>query len=1216
MTDDTDDLRKFQTPLTFPQLGLENRAETPIIETKEQYRTKRGGMAAQVRHAHLSDPEAHPDEVHRIANKMKRVGATTGAVSAVKGSRTGYATTGKLRAQLSPELPYPYSEANYGPNAGVAVKQHEDFHQVMNRVEEAHGEAARRALAANLFHSIPDGYKSTVHQLGGIYHGPQDTRIFHEEVLAKLHNYLNNEGERVAVRHHLKLHDDAAARAFDQRIKAAWQHLRAAASRVDRSWLAHRDDTAQWSDVQDNLEAFPPFYKAEAEGFRYVSHDDLDRDAPVTPEVALVLVTDGRGRYLFGKRHDDGRWTLPGGHLDPGEDPLVGAARELYEEAGLRPISMTPLTTVEPTAPGRARLHFFTALCHGAPTNAHDPDQEGAFQWVDARGGLPANVYDHLHGPPGDANLVRQVFDLRKNEDRVWLAAGFADLPDLPMDEESEVQQLLKHPNPVERSLALKLDTVTPNDLAIAILDPDSWVWRTAFHHPDAHHALQVLAAETRDAAGMPLWDRHDLLLQDPRVGPEHLEAMVQAVRHDAYLPFEEQAQRLHHLSTHALFRPEYSDPTALAKSAAAHDHIRAATLEPEEQHADHAGEATLPHLRHLEAAWHHHTRHGQGHGVIPENDDLHGDTGISPKAVYKLPVDGHHEHQRFMVKPYHDADNELAGWSEATSQQLYHAAGIGHVHQKSFVARHGHGDLEAPVTAIHLEDARPLDQIPSSHFAPTAEDDARKIALMDFLTSNKDRHEHNLMVRPDGSLLAIDHGKAFTYAAPWSAPKEFRYFAGAKAPAQVASWALGRDRYADTFRWWAKVAPDVKRHFAERVDLVKKHGTAARLEEGFNTRAAFLDRMAKEAEAGDLHHGWWDEAPTPWAATSNITKALDGADFVHRPQQHGEVNPAMHGLAPKLVGTHPEHVNAHAEYFATHIGGHDTPHAAVQGRMNGIEPKAVFEHGGHKYLVKRATEGHYNSAWNEMTSQALYHAAGIGHLHQSVHVAPVRAMQDVVGADGKTVTEPTPGFVRKPGWGTLGATRNKRTPADAHALVIRMEPGATYDDAEHNDLEALHTSPENVHDAHRIVLMDAVTGNIDRHLGNVLVRPGGKPLAIDHGLAFQYDHSHADMDGQIEANAADFPELLQTQFRQTLGPTDPKVWDWYDGVRPAIIKTFEKQVQMIPNATYRERMLESFHHRLGLIEGLRAGTVAPKGHVPRFAPATGPSNLLQQVGQ
>lgn len=37
----------------------------------------------------------------------------------------------------------------------------------------------------------------------------------------------------------------------------------------------------------------------------------------------------------MGKRNDNGLWTVPGGHLDRGECPYQGAARELKEEAGL-----------------------------------------------------------------------------------------------------------------------------------------------------------------------------------------------------------------------------------------------------------------------------------------------------------------------------------------------------------------------------------------------------------------------------------------------------------------------------------------------------------------------------------------------------------------------------------------------------------------------------------------------------------------------------------------------------------------------------------------------------------------------------------------------------------------------------------------------------------------------------------------------------------------
>jgi 8-oxo-dGTP diphosphatase len=48
-----------------------------------------------------------------------------------------------------------------------------------------------------------------------------------------------------------------------------------------------------------------------------------------------ALIQDERGRVLLQRRGDDGLWSEPGGALDPGEDFLSGARRELREETGL-----------------------------------------------------------------------------------------------------------------------------------------------------------------------------------------------------------------------------------------------------------------------------------------------------------------------------------------------------------------------------------------------------------------------------------------------------------------------------------------------------------------------------------------------------------------------------------------------------------------------------------------------------------------------------------------------------------------------------------------------------------------------------------------------------------------------------------------------------------------------------------------------------------------
>jgi len=58
---------------------------------------------------------------------------------------------------------------------------------------------------------------------------------------------------------------------------------------------------------------------------------------------AVVLVRDGRALIL--KRGSTapwmpGKWNLPGGTEEPGEEPMQTAARECVEEAGIRPIGM------------------------------------------------------------------------------------------------------------------------------------------------------------------------------------------------------------------------------------------------------------------------------------------------------------------------------------------------------------------------------------------------------------------------------------------------------------------------------------------------------------------------------------------------------------------------------------------------------------------------------------------------------------------------------------------------------------------------------------------------------------------------------------------------------------------------------------------------------------------------------------------------------------
>jgi 8-oxo-dGTP pyrophosphatase MutT (NUDIX family) len=47
------------------------------------------------------------------------------------------------------------------------------------------------------------------------------------------------------------------------------------------------------------------------------------------------VVTNSEGKVLVVSQHGTS-WSLPKGHIDPGEDALMAAKREIYEESGIR----------------------------------------------------------------------------------------------------------------------------------------------------------------------------------------------------------------------------------------------------------------------------------------------------------------------------------------------------------------------------------------------------------------------------------------------------------------------------------------------------------------------------------------------------------------------------------------------------------------------------------------------------------------------------------------------------------------------------------------------------------------------------------------------------------------------------------------------------------------------------------------------------------------
>ncbi len=150
---------------------------------------------------------------------------------------------------------------------------------------------------------------------------------------------------------------------------------------------------------------------------------------PLIAAAVGVLIQDEAGRVLLQRRGDDGLWGEPGGALEPGEDFLTGARRELLEETGLD----CPDLALIPLPDG---LQSGPELFHRYP-NGHEIYIVG----MRARGTLPASVL--LDAQPDDSGETLELrwFDLdnlpplsnNANRQSLSMLRAQVGLPPLPL---------------------------------------------------------------------------------------------------------------------------------------------------------------------------------------------------------------------------------------------------------------------------------------------------------------------------------------------------------------------------------------------------------------------------------------------------------------------------------------------------------------------------------------------------------------------------------------------------------------------------------------------------------------------------------------------------------------------------------------------------------------------------------------------------------------
>jgi 8-oxo-dGTP diphosphatase len=114
----------------------------------------------------------------------------------------------------------------------------------------------------------------------------------------------------------------------------------------------------------------------------------IGRDLLLLPGASAVVRNDA-GQILLVRRGDTGRWSLPAGMIDPGEQPADAVVREVLEETGVRVeiervggVATHPVVYPNGDACEYLAVWFRCRAVGGAPTP--DGDESLEVGWFDA----------------------------------------------------------------------------------------------------------------------------------------------------------------------------------------------------------------------------------------------------------------------------------------------------------------------------------------------------------------------------------------------------------------------------------------------------------------------------------------------------------------------------------------------------------------------------------------------------------------------------------------------------------------------------------------------------------------------------------------------------------------------------------------------------------------------------------------------------------------
>lgn len=254
------------------------------------------------------------------------------------------------------------------------------------------------------------------------------------------------------------------------------------------------------------------------------------------------------------------------------------------------------------------------------------------------------------------------------------------------------------------------------------------------------------------------------------------------------------------------------------------------------------------------------------------------------------------------MSKPYHQKVNSgynlpIYGWSTMATKGLFNAAGMGDkAEDVSASVQNGiplTHHVFAPDRYKTFGEMRQLDQ----SFYPKISD-VHKMAVMDYLTNNIDRHSDNVMVDPHtNNLLAIDHERNFQYKVPvgrhrhaadsnFDLPHDYlNYSALGTAHGLATQAAMPEEKdaaRAEVAGWWRRHKDAIRNEMVHQVAAIKDPDIKSHVLDNFGARWKAISDWAGDTSPENYKtHDLFDQNFSRPVDVKSLSGRYVGADKV-----------------------------------------------------------------------------------------------------------------------------------------------------------------------------------------------------------------------------------------------------------------------------------------------------------------------------------------------